>query len=138
MKVFFHVPALTQFLPALSHILASCMARLASDLTDQLDLVTVMLAARPGPLDMDCPAGIYVVVQKCIDASALLIAINRYRPCKLSPPSVPRPSRRGVTYIKRDHPVRSVGARTVIGGSYENKGVQHAIHPPQDVEMILE
>lgn len=64
---------------------------------------------------------------------AHFIAIDRDRPCT-STPSVPR--RSGVTHIKHDHPVRGVGARTGIGGSSENEGVQRAIQCPKDDERI--
>src|SRR5260370_28768304 len=76
---------------------------------------------------------VVVVGQKCIYASAHFIAIDHYRPCTSSP-SVPR--RSGVTHMKHDPPVRGVGARTGIGGSYENEGVQRAIHCPKDDERI--
>ncbi len=61
--------------------------------------------------------------------------INCYRSCKRRPPSA-RSRRSGVTHIKRDHPVRGVGARTGRGGSHENEGVRRAIDCPKDDERI--
>ncbi len=102
-----------------------------------LALATLERAAHPGPRDLDGSAGIYVLVHKRIHASALLIAIDRFRPCKLSPPCVVTLTKTEVvTRIKSDHRVRGIGARTGIGSSYENEGVQRAIHRPEDVEII--
>ena len=75
--------------------------------TDQLaDLSTLERAARPVPCNMYCPAGIYVVVQKCIDASARLTTFDRYRPRPIEP-FAQRPRQLGVvTHNKRKIPYR--------------------------------
>ena len=56
-----------------------------------LALAMLERAARPVSCNLDGPAGTRVIVHKRIHASAHFVAINRYHPCKLSPPSVPRP-----------------------------------------------